>query len=164
MQSDTKVRFARDYSFRELKSDNAILLGYRTSNPWIEPFENHLTLRWNFDAEHGNYYPVDTTSPEPMKYGMTAPRDQPHEGFATLSFLPNLSNTGNVLILSGTGGTAISSALDFLLDEHAMAQIHAQLTPDKTAPFPYFEALLKVGSRNALPRDSSVVLARRLNP
>lgn len=164
LQSDTKVRFARDYSFRELKSNNVVLLGYRISNPWIEPFENHLTLRWNFDSEHGNYYPVDSTVTDSLKYGMTVPRDQPHEGYATLSFLPNLSNTGNVLILAGTGGTANSAALDFLLDERAMGQLHAMLTQDKKAPFPYFEALLKVGSRNTLPRDSTVVVYRSLKP
>lgn len=164
VQSDTKVRFARDYSFRELKSNNVVLLGYRISNPWIEPFENHLTLRWNFDPEHGNYYPVDSTLTDAQKFGMTTPRDQPHEGYATLSFLPNLSNTGNVLILAGTGGTATSAALDFLLDERAMAQLHGMLTTNKNAPFPYFEALLKVGSRNTLPRDSSVVVCRQLKP
>ena len=41
-QSDTRIRFARDYSFREIKADNAILLGGIGSNPWIEPFQNQI--------------------------------------------------------------------------------------------------------------------------
>jgi hypothetical protein len=164
LQSNTDVRFARDYSFRQLKADNVVLLGYRSSNPWIEPFENQLTLRWKFDPARGQYFVVDTTANDPQKYGMTAARDQPHEGYATLSFMPNLSNTGNVLIIAGTGGSAAGSALDFLTDEHSMQQLHALLVRDKKAPFPHFEALLKVGSRNVVPRDSSIVLSRVLKP
>ena len=164
LKSDTKVRFARDYSFRELKTNNIILLGYRMSNPWIEPFESHLTLRWNFDPAHSSYYPVDTTIPDQQKFALPAKNDQPHEGYATLSFVPNLSNTGNVLIISGTGGSATGAAVDFLQDERSMAQLHSQLTPDKNAAFPFFEALLRVGSRNTLPRDTSAILVRPLKP
>lgn len=164
LQSDTDVRFARDYSFRQLKSDNVVLLGYRSSNPWIEPFESQLSLHWKFDPARGQYFVVDTTANDPQKYGLTAERDQPHEGYATLSFMPNLSNTGNVLIIAGTGGSAAGSALDFLTDERSMMQLHALLVRDKKAPFPHFEALLKVGSRNMLPRDSSIVVSRVLKP
>ena len=40
------LRFAREYSFRELKADNAVLLGNSHSNPWIEPFLPKLGIRW----------------------------------------------------------------------------------------------------------------------
>jgi hypothetical protein len=165
VQSDTKVRFARDYSYRELKSDNAILLGNVASNPWIEPFEEHQTLRWKFDTAQGNYYPVDTTAPasDQLKFRPALP-DRPHEGYATLSLFPNLSGTGSILIVSATGGTAINAALDFLSDEHSMNQLRSRLAPDKATVFPYFEALVRVGSRNTLPRDISIVIVRPLHP
>jgi hypothetical protein len=165
VQSDTKVRFARDYSYRELKSDNAILLGNVASNPWIEPFEEHQTLRWKFDTAQGNYYPLDTTAPasDQLKFRPALP-DRPHEGYATLSLFPNLSGTGSILIVSATGGTAINAALDFLSDEHSMNQLRSRLAPDKATVFPYFEALVRVGSRNTLPRDISIVIVRPLHP
>jgi hypothetical protein len=80
VQSDTKVRFARDYSYRELKSDDAVLLGNIASNPWIEPFQDHQTLRWKFDVGQANYYPVDTTAPtaDQEKYQPSAAPDRPH--------------------------------------------------------------------------------------
>lgn len=164
LQSDTKVRFARDYSFRELKADNVVLLGYRTSDPWIEPFENYLALRWKYDPSNGSYYPMDTAATDQEKFRITAPRDQPHDGYATISLVPNMSNSGNVLILAGSGGAAIGATLDFLSDEHSITQLHSQLSQDKKAPFPYFEALLRIGNHNTLPRDSSIVLCRQLRP
>jgi hypothetical protein len=166
VQSDTKVRFARDYSYRELKSDNAILLGNIASNPWIEPFQEHQTLRWKFDTAQGNYYPVDTvtSASDQQKFHPSALPDRPHEGYATLSLFPNLSGSGSVLIISATGGTAMNAALDFLSDEHSMNQLRSRLAPGKAAVFPYFETLIRVGSRNTLPRDVNVVIIRPLHP
>jgi len=166
LQSDTKVRFARDYSFRELKTDNAVLLGNTGSNPWIEPFENHQTLHWKFDPTQGLYYPVDTTAAaaDQQKFHTTDVPNQPHEGYAILSFFPNMGGTGNVLTISGTGGSAMNGALSFLSDEHLISQLRTQLNPGNATSFPYFEALLMIGSRNTLPRDASIVIARRLHP
>jgi hypothetical protein len=166
VQSDTKVRFARDYSYRELKSDNAVLLGNVASNPWIEPFQDHQTLRWKFDIGQANYYPVDTSAPTANqdKFRSSAQPDRPREGYATLSLFPNLSGTGSVLIISATGGNATNAALDFLSDEHLMEQLRAQLAQNKSGAFPYFETLIRVGSRNTLPRDVSIVIARPLHP
>jgi hypothetical protein len=164
-QSDTRVRFARDYTFREIKADNAVLLGNIGSNPWIEPFQGHQTLRWKFDSALGNYYPVDTTAApsDADKFHMTMQPGEPPVGYAIVSLFPNMGGTGNVLVISGTGGTAMNGALGFLSDEHLMSQISAQLNAGPKAQFPYFEALLKVGSRNTLPRDASIVIVRRLH-
>jgi hypothetical protein len=166
VQSDTRIRFARDYSYRELKSDDAILLGNVASNPWIEPFQNHQTLRWKFDVGQTNYYPIDTTaSPADQgKFHLSAAPDRPHEGYATLSLFPNLSGTGSILIISATGGTAMNAALDFLSEEHSMEQLRSQLDQNKAKAFPYFETLIRIGSRNTLPRDVNIVVARPLHP
>jgi len=161
-QSDTKFRFAREYSFREIKADNAVLLGNLASNPWVEPFQNRQSLRWKYDATRGTYYPVDNTAASQEKYHTTQ-SGQPAEGYASVSLFPNMDGTGNVLIISGTGGTAMSGALSFLFDEHAMSQLGAQLNIAPNAPFPYFEALLRIGSRNTLPRDSGILIVRPLH-
>lgn len=162
-QSDTKVRFARDYSFREIKADDAVLFGNVASNPWVEPFENHQTLHWKYDAARGNYYPVDTTAAasDQERFHTALQPGQPAEGYAIVSLFPNMGGTGNVLIISGTGGTAMNGALGFLSDEHSMVQLRAKLNGAANAPFPYFEALLRIGSRNTLPRDSSILIVRR---
>jgi hypothetical protein len=145
-----------------LKADNAILLGNTGSNPWIEPFESHMSLQWKFDSLIGAYYPLDSTaqSGEGSKYHATGHRTEPREGYATVSLLPNLSGTGKVLIISGTGGAAVSSALDFLSDQHSLSELRSLLPKNNSADFPYFEALLRVKSRNTLPRDTEIVICR----
>jgi hypothetical protein len=59
-QRHAVLRFAHDYTFRDLKVDHAVLLGNSTSNPWQTSFEPKLGLRWIFDKSNSVYYPVDT--------------------------------------------------------------------------------------------------------
>jgi len=162
LHNSPQLRFARDYSFRELKADNAILLGNSRSNPWIEPFESHVSLQWRFDRSQGAYYPVDTagSASDENKFHVTPQAGEPREGYATIFLLPNLTGMGRVLIISGTGGAAVGSALEFLSDPGSLAQLRSQLQQSKSREFPYFEALLRVKSRSALPRDTAIVIAR----
>ena len=54
------LRFARDYTFRDLKANNSILLGNSRTNPWVQPFEAKLGIRWRYDQAGNVDYPVDT--------------------------------------------------------------------------------------------------------
>jgi hypothetical protein len=127
-----------------------------------------MTMRWKFDATSGTTYPVDLKAPptDQGKYHELTLPDGSHEGYATISLLPNLNNTGNVLVVSGTGGTAMNAALDFLCDEHSLSELRAQLAPKTpvTAQLPYFELLIRAGGRNTLPHNSGIVVLRRILP
>jgi hypothetical protein len=163
---DAKVQFARDFSFRDLKGDNSVFFGLVSSNPWIEPFLARQTLQWKYDGLTGAFYPVDTTAKpaDAEKFHATTLPDGSHEGFATLDLFPNLSGTGKVLIVSATGGSAMNAAIDFLSDEHSIEQLRSQLAPNapESAPMPNFEVLIRASSRNAVPRDATIVIARRV--
>jgi hypothetical protein len=154
----TSLHFARDYSFREVKANNALLLGNSNTNPWIEPFEPKLRLRWVYDKSTGVYNPLDTASGG-TSYQATGPGES-RESYTAISLLPNLSGTGNVLIISGTGGSAINAGADFLADEQAVASLRRQLPASGKSSFPYFEALIKVKGRSSQPRDATIVLCR----
>jgi hypothetical protein len=162
LKSNADIQFARDFSFRQVKSGNVILLGSSQSNPWIQPFESHLTLRWKFDSLFGTYFPSDTTTPAGQQdaYRIAAEAGGEHEGFATVSFLPNLGGTGNVLIISGTGGTAIGAAIDFLSNSVTADQLRSRLPQKPGSAFPYFEALLEVEKGTGLPRQVAIVIDR----
>jgi hypothetical protein len=151
------LRFARDYSFRDLKADNAILLGTDRSNPWLQAFESKLGIRWQFDKPNAVYYPVDVQS---NRSYVTGQPGEAHEGFFSIALLPNLGGTGNVLLLSGTGGSAVNAAADFLVDQHAMALLRGKLPVTKDGAFPPFEALVKAKGRSGLPRDAEIVVCR----
>jgi hypothetical protein len=157
----TALRFARDYSFRDLKTNSAILVGSSESNPWVEPFEPRLGLRWQHDKAAGARFPVDTWEAGKSYRRGGAPGES-HEGYFSFALLPNLGGTGNVLLVAGTGGSAVSAGTDFLADERSMSELRRRLPG--TGVFPYFEALIKVKGRSALPGDAVVVLCRAARP
>jgi hypothetical protein len=162
LRGNADIQFARDFSFRQVKSGNVILLGSRESNPWIQLFENSLTLRWKFDPALDTYYPIDTTAPETQQdmFRVGPETGGAHDGYATVSFLPNLGGNGNVLIISGTGGTAVGGAVDLLSNVLMMDQLRARLQKTSTSSFPYFEILLKVERGTSLPRHMTIVICR----
>jgi hypothetical protein len=162
LQSEAKIHFARDYSFHEVKNGNAILLGNSRSNPWIEPFESRLAVRWKFDDSLGGYYPIDISlaAADQEKFRIALQGGAPSEGFAAISLLPNLSGTGRVLIISGAGGSSVSAAINFLTDEQSVLQLRSLGSKNNTGDFPYFEALLRVNIRSSLPRSATVVFCR----
>jgi hypothetical protein len=157
-QRPSTLRFARDYSFRDLKANNAVLIGNSRSNPWVEPFEPKLGIRWTFDKSAAVYDPVDTWTGG-KSYRPHSPGD-PRESFFSVALLPNLGGTGNVLIISGTGGSAINAGADFLADEASMTSLRGRLPANAGRPFPHFEALIKVKGRSSVPRDATVLLCR----
>jgi hypothetical protein len=151
----TLLRFARDYSFRELKSNNSILLGNGRTNPWVQPFETRMGIHWQYDKSSGTYFPANAG----QIYRQAVAGDV-HEGYCSIALLPNLGGTGNVLVVAATGGSALSSAADFLADESSISSLQAKLGGGG----PYFEALIRLTGRSTLPRDASIVIARRIKP
>ena len=160
LASKTNVVFARDYTFHALKGDNAILLGNLRSNPWMEPFLAHSGLRWQYEKATGTYFPVDTWAGNEAKAFHNPDSQEGREGYCSITLIPNLGGTGNVLMLTATGGSAFNAAADFLGDESAMARLRQGLPATKDGSFPYFESLVRVKGRSSLARDSVVVVCR----
>jgi len=156
------VQFARDYSFHDIKSNSAILLGNSRSNPWIEPFENLLGLRWKYDTTSGTYYPVDTWnhSGNPDMFRSLGETGRSQGGYAAVALLGNLGGTGTVLIITGTGGSAMGAAGDFLVDEKSVAQLRSLLPRGSDPRFPFFEVLLRIKNRSSMPREAGIVFCR----
>lgn len=156
-QAQTVLRFARDYSFRELRSNNSVLLGNSRSNLWVEAFEPKMGLRWVYDAAGEFYYPVDTWNGGKSYHSDTG---DTHEGYCSIALLPNLGGTGSVLIISGTGGSSINGGADFLADEQSIGEVRRRLAGSRDKAFPYFEVLIRVEGRSASPRNAAIVLCR----
>lgn len=155
----TNLRFARDYSFRDLKADNAVLLGNGRTNPWLQPFEAKLGIRWQFDKAEAVYYAVDTWNGN--RSYLTGQPGETHEGYFSVALLPNLGDTGNVLLISATGGSAMNAAADFLSGERSLADLRRNLPARKGGAFPPFEALVKAKGRSSLPHEVSIIFCRQ---
>jgi hypothetical protein len=151
----SNLRFARDYSFRDLKANNAVLLGNARFDPWIEPFLPKLGIRWVFDEPKGVYNPVDSWS----AFHPDARADA-RDGYCSIALLPNLGGNGSVLIVSGTGGSALNGGGEFLADERSLSELRSRLPAASAGSFPFFEALINVHGRSTRARDTTIVLAR----
>jgi hypothetical protein len=160
--SPASLQFARDLSFRQVKSGNVILLGNPQSNPWIQPFEPRLSILWVLDRVSHSYFPEDKTAPDAQRDEFRAPQADPNvrAGYASIAFLPNLSGTGNTLILTATGGAAMGEALDLLSDENSMKQLRSKLPSGANASFPYFEILLKTVRGSKELHSVQIVICR----
>ena len=122
-----------------------------------------LGIRWQFDKAQGTYYPLDTwATGEPKSFPASQNTDA-RESYCGFALVSNLGGTGRVLIVSATGGSAYNAAASFLSDETAMARLRQQLSAADSTSFPLFEALIQVKGRSAQPRDSMIVICRKVH-
>ena len=155
------LHFAREYKFSYLKANNALLVGTSRTNLWIEPFEQKLGVRWTYDSNAGVFVPKDTWNASVPIAPPAAGSTELHEGYFGVALVPNLSGAGNVLIVSGSGGSAINAGMDFLSTEASVSDLRRRLGGG-SQDFPKFEALIKVTGRSKLPKDSIIVVCRKL--
>ena len=159
-QAQARLQFARDLSFQQTKLDNLVLLGTPSSNPWIQLFQSGLTLSWAFDPVSKAYYPVDNSTPGGATRFEPTDESKIRDGYATISFLSNLSGTGKTLIISGSGGTATDAAMHWLLQESSFGQLRSQLGIRSSGPLPPFEALLRFDKGTDRPRNLTLAICR----
>src|SRR6201999_2392874 len=90
------VRFARDVRIDDLKHGNAILLGSRESDPWVELFENSLNFTFRHDRDNGTTAMVNRHphAGESALYPML-PGDPQHTVYGLVVYRPNLTRTGH---------------------------------------------------------------------
>ena len=146
-----EVRYPRDVRPNDLKSGNVVLIGAAAANPWVKLFEPKMNFVFS-DAEFHRYTvlnraPVGT---EPSKW--SSDYDDPQRRvYGVVAFLPNLSGTGNVLILEGTSMPGTECAWDFISDDSSLLPfLHRIKRADGTIP--HFQLVLDSINLN----DSSV--------
>lgn len=140
-QTSLDIVFARDFSTRHLDSHNVILEGNRRSNPWMGFFEDRLNFQYQYDLanDFGYFRNVRPQQGEAQAYRV----EWNAHGFSRLAYLPNLTGTGTVLMLSGTDIQSVDAAARFVTSEEWIARIRERLALKPRALIPYFEALLQ---------------------
>jgi hypothetical protein len=135
------IVFARDFSTQHLDSHNIILEGNRRSNPWMAFFEDRLNFQYRYDTANDFAYfqNVQPRQGEAQTYRV----EWNTRGFSRVAYLPNLTGTGTVLMLSGTDIQSADAAARFVTSNEWIARIRERLALRPRAPLPYFEALLQ---------------------
>ncbi len=139
--SRVRYRFARSFSVDHLMTDNAVLLGNKRVNPWIELFEGGLRFRYVFDEEKvaASFEDTQAGEREPKVY----PTAWERESHCRVAVVPNMQQTGNVLIIAGGDQSAAQAGSELLTSERRIADLARRLGVSGNKPFPYFEVLLK---------------------
>ena len=118
-KSKLDVNYARDVRPNDLKDGNVVLIGAAAANPWVELFEPKMNFV--FSNAHIRQYTVLNRAPmgtEPSNWTSNYD-DAQHRVYGVVTFLPNLSGTGSVLILEGTSMAGTECAWDFIADDSA---------------------------------------------
>ncbi len=136
-----RYRFARGLNVENLMADNAVLLGNRRANPWVELFDKQLRFRYLFDDEK------TAARFEDMKAGPGDRRVYPtvwdKESYCQVAILPNLRNTGSVAIIAGGDQSAAEAGSEFLTSDRWISELARRLGVTGKKRFPHFEAILQ---------------------
>ncbi len=156
-QSRVSIFSAREFNIREMKFDNAILLGSTRANPWVELVQDRLNFRFGFDQQTRHSY---FDNKEPHSGELARFSTDSSSSYCDVAFLPNLAKTGNILIISGTETEGTEGGGEFVTDEHSLEQLITTLNAKPGAKLPYFEVLLKSKRIDGAIRGFSIVSVR----
>jgi len=160
-QGDVALCFARDFNIRQMKSDNVILLGSRRANPWVELVENKMNFRFGFDDSSRQSY---FENKQPKRGEQATYRNDSVVSYCDIAFLPNLSGTGNILVISGTEMEGTELGGEFLTAERWISGLPRFVPMDRNGRFPYFEMLLKSSKIGGAAPGFEVIASRLPQP
>jgi hypothetical protein len=139
----TLVQFSRDMRLNDFKSGNIVIIGAQEAVPWVELFETNMDFVFSIERpDHRAFFlnrqPLPT---EQTSYDALTPATH-DKVYAVIAFLPNLSGTGNVLILEGLSMPGTEAAADLVTDDERLLPILATIR-GKDGTLPHFEMLLE---------------------
>lgn len=154
------VRFPRDLRLDDLKSANAVIIGSVGSNPWAAIAETNANFRI-IDRAGMQGATIENVNP---RQGEAATyeshwNEPAHETYAVISFLPNLSGNGHLLVLEGLDVAGTQAAAEMLLHASAIDPILRSATrPDGSLR--NFEVLLRSTSIESSATGTQVIASR----
>jgi hypothetical protein len=160
------VRYARDLQMRDLENNNLIFLGSAYSDPWIREFDAEREFGLGVDGPSRRLYFFNKSpqTGETERYYSGGRGGNTDETYGLVTFLPNLRNSGNVLILEGTNSEGTEAAGDFITDPHYASNLRQYLGSGKGNPLPYFQLLLKTTALDGAPSKLQVIAHRTITP
>lgn len=150
------IRYPHHINAREFNTDNFIMLGSRLSIPWVEMFEPALNFPLRTDAATNTFY-LFNRSPRPGEPPAYREAADHQETYADIAVLPNLGNTGTVVILNGIDMTAAEAAGAFALNGSLSAALAA--IPRQKG---HGEILIRVRSIGGTVESTEVVASRAI--
>ena len=154
------IRYAREIHMEDLKDSNAVLLGSTYSDPWVELFQKNLNFEFDYEPHPNasfivNKHPLTGESPI-YTNDAAAPS---HRTYAVIALVPNLNDTGWILIVEGLTMAGTQAATDILFnrDEMQSALEKAAAGNGKLKPF---ELLIETRSFGSNSPQAKIIASR----
>jgi hypothetical protein len=135
-----------------------VLIGSKRANPWVEVVEPQLNFRFGFDGATSQSF---FENRQPAAGELPMYRNGPAVSYCDIAFLPNLSKTGNLLVISGTEMEGTEAGGEFLTTPAGMATLQRYVKPDSSGRLAYFEALLKSSKIGGVAPGFEVIAFRK---
>ena len=118
------LRFARDLRLDDLKNANAVFVGAEGSDPWVSIAESNANFRIvsNTNMQSDTLINTHPLPGEAASY-VSHWNEPAHETFSVISYLPNLSGSGHILLLQGLDVAGTQAAVEALLHPEVIAPI-----------------------------------------
>jgi hypothetical protein len=162
--ANTSIRYARNLNIRDFKKDNFILLGSKRSIPFTELFESQLNFVLEAKEKEDRFW-VRNRQPlpnEPEEYYPLPQSNSRQETYATITLVPNLSGTGDVLMLAGLSSEATEAAGDLVTSRDFGTVLAKVLSHRSGTRLPYFQVVVRVRALAGSPTESEFVAYRIL--
>jgi hypothetical protein len=147
-----QIRSARSLQLSDFHTDDDfVLLGNPLSNPWAARFNDQLDFRFILGKD-SRPYSIENIRPqgkEPARYSPKDPQfvpKQPSTGtdFAIVAFVGNPNQSGQVLLIAGTGPAGTEAAAQLSTNVPKLTQVLRGCDVQPGAQLHHFEILLKV--------------------
>jgi hypothetical protein len=156
----TRIRYVRDLQLEDLKQSNLIMAGSMVADPWLSLIEHEMNFVLHDDPETGKLR-VENRRPkgnERSEYFFNN-EDPQHRGVATIAFLPNLSGSGNLLIVQGSTLAGTEAAAEFVTKGEDFDALFHEYSGNGLR-LPYFEILLGTLDINGMGARPNVLAWR----
>jgi hypothetical protein len=150
-----ELRHARFVRTRDFKTENFVIMGSFTANPWNRLFDSSLQFAIEPNKGIRNLSPK---SGEPDYWPLVEDRGIAP---ARIALLDNLTGTGFVLTISGVSMEATEGAGEFLLRPDSMTAVAQALGARPGERLPRFEIVLDTSALQGTARSVRIVAARR---
>lgn len=161
LNTHPQVRYARDLALTELKENNAILIGGKRSNPWVELFMPRTRLQVDYDQQtRRNFvWNREPRNGEQERYYELG-EETFHPAYGVIAYLPSLDGQGATLLVGGTSKAGTEAASEFLFSGGFSSFLRG-FSSDSLPP--HFEILVATQNINGDSHNSKIVFFHRLD-
>ena len=154
------IRYARDLRMDDLRTGNAVLIGSIESNPWIQLFTSQMNFQQRVSTDPLVPAGLVNMHPHAGESALYGTSGKPHT-YGLIVLLPNLTSTGNVLIVGGLNTAGTQAATTFVMTPALMAPVLARCRTEsgRIRPFELLVGTDDFSSNASTPR----VIAERVS-